>query len=70
MDLDLEQALTEAGPAKVYAAACAAQDGDFRKLNALGLPVGAMADVWRIMSAAYKRMSAREREADGVPANA
>ncbi|WP_338924599.1 hypothetical protein V0M98_33830 (plasmid) [Pseudomonas silesiensis] len=53
----------------VYLAACAALNGDYSKLQEIGIEATGV-DAWRVQTSAYKSMTPGERAAEQMAVNA
>lgn len=54
----------------VYLAACAALNGDYSKLQEIGIEATGLVDAWRVQTSAYKSMTPGERAAEQMAVNA
>lgn len=67
--MNTQQAIREHGAKVVYQAACAALNGDYSKLQEIGIEAAGLGDAWRIQTSAYKSLTPGERAAEQMAVN-
>ena len=67
--IKIQHAVREHGAQAVYQAACAAMEGDYSKLSAMGIEAKALGEAWQVQTAAYKSMTAGERAREQMDVN-